>query len=56
MCTVTKDERRGWTPYENMDPTEHKAISTSGTKVKHKPRSYVCLMDVFNMAQMLLKS
>lgn len=41
---------------ENMDPTEHKAISTSGTKVKHKPQSSVCLMDVLNMAQMLLKS
>lgn len=35
-----------------MDPTEHKAISTSGTKEKFCE----CLNDVFNMAQMLLKS
>lgn len=54
MCRVTKDEWSQWTPDENMDPTEHKAIGTSGTKEKHKPRRSVC--DVFNMAQMLLKS
>lgn len=54
MCCVTKDEWSQWTPDENMDPTEHKAIGTSGTKEKHKPRRSVC--DVFNMAQMLLKS
>lgn len=33
MCSVAKDERRGWAP------TEHKAISTSGTKVKHQAQS-----------------
>lgn len=52
-CALLRKMRGG---DENMDPTEHKDISTSGTKVKHKPRSSLCHMDVFNMAQMLLKS
>lgn len=43
-------ERWEWTRDENTDPTEYKGISTSGTKEKHK------LMEVFNTAQMLLKS